>query len=315
MLRQKFKTYSGTELLSDIKDLVLDQFGFDLKKATSPFLTLRKSQKWDCSDYTTVDFRELVQAARKPVKYLPDNKWAHQFLLGKFVGVTYVNYTDSRKMLGEIEESWHHLNEMLHEWSPREIVKIGRNPEILSLHHALLKYPIANQNGLILSHIDPVAELLALKAQAASLFSTGLTRRASKNYRLQVGHQIAHVNNTQNYDFVITSGVLEKLGLGSFGEELDAWADLDLLNIFHCVLRPGGLLYLELPVGKDNIIFNGLRIYGILRIPMLISDFELIATFDSEHLEPSEISAKFLWDIENFRAARRTLVLRKTGFL
>jgi hypothetical protein len=44
-------------------------------------------------------------------------------------------------------------------------------------------------------------------------------------------------------------------------------------------LRPGGLLYLSVPIGKDKVVWNAHRIYGRHRFERLIAGWKLLEAF------------------------------------
>ena len=72
-----------------------------------------------------------------------------------------------------------------------------------------------------------------------------------------------------------------------------------------CMLKPGGLLFLAVPVGPDCIAWNLHRVYGKHRLPKLLKDFEIV----SRHGWDSE---KYLAKSANFRKSYEpVLVLRK----
>ncbi|CAI5465410.1 unnamed protein product [Closterium sp. Yama58-4] len=48
---------------------------------------------------------------------------------------------------------------------------------------------------------------------------------------------------------------------------------------------PGGLLFLGVPTGNDTLVFNAHRIYGPIRMPLLISGFHLLDVFGIDSLE------------------------------
>lgn len=55
--------------------------------------------------------------------------------------------------------------------------------------------------------------------------------------------------------------VIEHIGLGRYGDPLDANGDLKALTELVRVLKPGGNLLLAVPVGKSRVQFNAHRIY------------------------------------------------------
>ncbi len=42
------------------------------------------------------------------------------------------------------------------------------------------------------------------------------------------------------------------------------------------VLRPGGLLFLTVPIGPDVVVFNLHRRYGVIRLPLLLEGWEVV---------------------------------------
>ena len=80
-------------------------------------------------------------------------------------------------------------------------------------------------------------------------------------------------------DFIFTFSSLEHNGLGRYGDPLDVAGDLKDVELLSCVIKPGGLLYLGVPVGPDAVVFNVHRIYGLMRLPMLTANFKVLNIF------------------------------------
>jgi SAM-dependent methyltransferase len=57
--------------------------------------------------------------------------------------------------------------------------------------------------------------------------------------------------------------VVEHVGLGRYGDPLDAEGDLAAMNELKRVVAPGGDLLLVVPVGRPRVVFNAHRIYGL----------------------------------------------------
>jgi tetratricopeptide (TPR) repeat protein len=72
------------------------------------------------------------------------------------------------------------------------------------------------------------------------------------------------------YDLIICPSILDNLGLGRHGEPLDPDADIGLMRRFREKLGPSGAAYVQLPVGRDRLIFNTMRIYGAHRLPTIL---------------------------------------------
>lgn len=81
------------------------------------------------------------------------------------------------------------------------------------------------------------------------------------------------------FDAAISISSFEHDGLGRYGDPIDPDGDLKALQSMKRMLRPAGLLYLSVPLGRDKVVFNEHRIYGRVRLPKLLDGWTLI---DSE---------------------------------
>lgn len=69
--------------------------------------------------------------------------------------------------------------------------------------------------------------------------------------------------------------VVEHIGLGRYGDQLDAKGDLKAIGELNRVLAPGGDLYFVVPVGASRIQYNAHRIYAFNQITELFDELEL----------------------------------------
>ena len=68
---------------------------------------------------------------------------------------------------------------------------------------------------------------------------------------------------------------VEHIGLGRYGDELDAMGDIKAINELKRVVKPGGTLLFVTPVGKPKIVFNAHRIYSFKQITIYFEGFVL----------------------------------------
>jgi hypothetical protein len=80
------------------------------------------------------------------------------------------------------------------------------------------------------------------------------------------------------FDVAWSISSFEHDGLGMYGDPLDPEGDLKAMHKLKRMVKPDGLAFLSVPVGKDKILFNNARIYGRIRMPMLIDGWEQIDT-------------------------------------
>jgi len=70
--------------------------------------------------------------------------------------------------------------------------------------------------------------------------------------------------------------VIEHIGLGRYGDPLDACGDLKALAELERVLKPGGDLLIAVPVGTARVQFNAHRIYDHLQFREYVSKLHLM---------------------------------------
>ena len=70
--------------------------------------------------------------------------------------------------------------------------------------------------------------------------------------------------------------VMEHVGLGRYGDKLDAEGDLKAINELKRVLSVGGTLIFVVPVGKPRVMFNAHRIYSYDQVIKYFEDLNLL---------------------------------------
>jgi len=81
------------------------------------------------------------------------------------------------------------------------------------------------------------------------------------------------------FDVGFSISSFEHDGLGAYGDPIDPDGDLKAMAKMKERIKPGGLLFLAVPTGKDKVVFNQARIYGRLRLPMLMQGWDCIDRF------------------------------------
>ena len=81
------------------------------------------------------------------------------------------------------------------------------------------------------------------------------------------------------FDAGISISSFEHYGLGRYGDPLDPNGDMKAMLEMKDIIKKGGLLFLAVPIGHDNIVYNVHRIYGRKRFFRLIENWKLIESF------------------------------------
>ena len=70
--------------------------------------------------------------------------------------------------------------------------------------------------------------------------------------------------------------VIEHIGLGRYGDPLDALGSIKAAAELERVLYPGGRLYLSLPVGRERVCFNAHRVHSPASVIRMFEKLKLI---------------------------------------
>lgn len=96
-----------------------------------------------------------------------------------------------------------------------------------------------------------------------------------------------HVNDyldsgkVEQFDSAVSFSSLEHAGLGRFGDPLNPRGDLEAVQQIHCMLKPGGILFLGLPTSTDGssyIEFNAHRVYGTARLNLMFKGWNYLCS-------------------------------------
>lgn len=85
--------------------------------------------------------------------------------------------------------------------------------------------------------------------------------------------------NPEQFDAVFSISSFEHDGLGRYGDPISPDADFKAMNKVKSMLKPGGLLFLAVPVGQDKLVWNVHRIYGSIRLKKLLEGWRIIDYF------------------------------------
>ena len=110
-------------------------------------------------------------------------------------------------------------------------------------------------------------------------------------------------------DAAFSYSSFEHDGLGRYGDPISPNGDLRAMGEAREFLADGGLLFLGVPMGQDCLVWNAHRIYGKIRLPMLLKGWRAIDVFDVYGTQSSD----YPFDLPLGVGLQSVLVCRKNG--
>jgi len=146
------------------------------------------------------------------------------------------------------------------------------------LYEALNKYPIRGSNVAIMGSVDPWYEAICFVYGGLPV-TVEYNERATDYPGLRMMTPDNFYNSDIQFDAAVSISSFEHDGLGRYGDPVCPDADLQAMAKLRQRIKPGGILFLAVPVGVDTVVWNAHRIYGRIRLPLLIADWKLVESF------------------------------------
>tara|TARA_R110000824_G_scaffold48867_3_gene137585 strand:- start:2117 stop:2860 length:744 start_codon:yes stop_codon:yes gene_type:complete len=157
------------------------------------------------------------------------------------------------------------------------------------LYNALDKHSITKKDVAILGSLQPWYEAICLSFGGVP-YTIEYNKLETDDSRLNLTTVEEYNSSPRSFDAAFSISSFEHDGLGRYGDPINPNGDmLAMKHTRENVLRPGGLLFLGVPCGKDKLSFNAHRIYGKKRFYKLIEGYELVDTYPTNFEEMLEI--------------------------
>ncbi len=147
------------------------------------------------------------------------------------------------------------------------------------LYSALNDFPVYGLLVAVMGSVRPWYEAVALEFGARSCLTIEYNRIISSHPLIRATTPDDFEGHHKVVDAVFSISSFEHDGLGRYGDQLSPDADLEAMRKTRAMLRPGGYLYLSVPIGRDLLVWNAHRIYGNLRFPLLVAGWERVAQY------------------------------------
>ncbi|CAJ0606157.1 unnamed protein product [Cylicocyclus nassatus] len=204
-------------------------------------------------------------------------RYKDAFLLNGYTELYQTYYNDKAKPHSVV---WNNIESLMTVTKP----VVGYGQEGLAVYYALKDYPVVNMTGFVIGSQSPWIEVLALQSGAAKVLTVEYqeteivgTKKIEYIHPIEFAKEWSKRN--ESYDFSISFSSIEHSGLGRYGDPIDPFGDLKEVQKVLCLLKQGGLFYLGIPRGKDALFYNAHRIYGRMRLAMMMTGFQWLATY------------------------------------
>ncbi len=147
------------------------------------------------------------------------------------------------------------------------------------LSQALASFPLTGKRVAVFGSAVPWYESVCLIHGAKEVVVFEYGPIISEHPRVRMVTYEEYARNPTPFDAGLSISSFEHDGLGRYGDPLDPEGDLKAMRAAKSIIRPGGLLYLAVPLGKDAVTWNAHRVYGLARLSMLLNGYQTLASF------------------------------------
>ena len=161
------------------------------------------------------------------------------------------------------------------------------------LYQALNKYNIAGKNVVVFGSSKPIYEGICIHYGA---FPTTLEylKWTTNHPALTCITPDEYDQDPILFDIALSISSFEHDGLGRYGDPINPMGDIQAMQKVKKMVKPGGLLFLAVPIGRDRLYWNAHRIYGPHRLPLLLDGWEFVESFGLSGLNDPKINQENL---------------------
>jgi len=150
----------------------------------------------------------------------------------------------------------------------------------LFIQKSFNKYSINNKNVAIIGSQNPWIECICANNNAKEITTVEYNVPKCNYSKFKMMNYYKEFKSyNKKFDCIISYSSIEHSGLGRYGDILDPEGDFKAMNDIYNNLEDDGLVFLGIPVGPDALAWNANRIYGKIRLPLLLQKFEILEWF------------------------------------
>ena len=138
----------------------------------------------------------------------------------------------------------------------------------LFLWNAFINYPIVDKHVLLMGSANPWYEAVLLNWGAKKVTVCEYSDRPD------IHPLVTYIKPDQleedAYDVCVSISSFEHDGLGRYGDPINPNGDMEAMDSVRKALKDDGVFFLAVPIGKDKLVWNAHRIYGLTRLEKLL---------------------------------------------
>lgn len=135
---------------------------------------------------------------------------------------------------------------------------------------------IHNKNIAVVGSENPWIEAILVNLGAKSVTTVEYNVPVCNHSIIKTISYENFCKSSTKYDSIVSYSSIEHSGLGRYGDSLNPRGDIEAMDEIYKSLVPGGLCFLGIPVGKDALVWNAHRVYGVKRLPLVLDKFKEI---------------------------------------
>jgi hypothetical protein len=147
------------------------------------------------------------------------------------------------------------------------------------LYKALEKYSVASTSCVVMGSGSAFYETVCLYFGAKYVTTIEYNNIIFLHPQMKTITPAEYDRHPVKFDVGMSISSFEHDGLGRYGDPLNPEADIEAMRKMKKIIRKDGMLFLAVPVGKDLLVWNAHRIYGRIRLPLLLKGWEVLDTF------------------------------------
>ena len=149
--------------------------------------------------------------------------------------------------------------------------------KIHGLTHSFVKFGVEKKKVAVIGSTSPWIESVLLNlSNTVTTVEYNVPDCRDPRISVCTFAEFSKIGNDQLYDAVVSFSSIEHSGLGRYGDPLDPFGDTRVMDVIRSKLRSDGVLIIGFPCGPDVLVWNAHRIYGSIRLPLLLSGYNVL---------------------------------------